>query len=77
MNAEKMFLDNIFGLEKVLRIPLKKINFVSAEEMTKTMNSVDKKITVHLYPMPAIKKAKCLLDYNRWSYHQTEILQID
>lgn len=65
-----MFLDNIFGLEKVLRIPLKKINFVSAEEMTKTMNSVDKKITVHLYPMPAIKKAKCLLDYNRWSYHQ-------
>ena len=70
MNLEKLTFDNIPDLNKVLRVPLERINFVSAEQITETMNSVDKKITVHLYPMPAIKKTKCLLDYNKWSYHQ-------
>ncbi len=71
MNPEKLSFDNISDLKKVMRIPLEKIDFVSAEEIIKTMQSADEKITVHLYPMPTLKRAeKCLLDYAKWSYHQ-------
>ena len=71
MNLEKLSFDNISDLKKVMRIPLEKIDFVSAEQMVKIMNSADEKITVHLYPMPALKRTeKCLLDYAKWSYHQ-------
>ena len=71
MNLEKLKLDNSPDLKKVLRVPLKRINFVSAKQIAKIMNSADKKITARLYPMSTLKRAeKCLLDYNKWSYRQ-------
>lgn len=71
MNPEKLFFDNISDLKKVMRVPLEKIDFVSAEQIANIMSSANKKITIHLYPMPTLKRAeKCLLDYGKWSYHQ-------
>jgi hypothetical protein len=71
MNLENFSLQSICDLTRILRVPLEKIEFVYAQEIIDILNSTDKKVTVHLYPLKFSKQKKeCLLDYDKWSYHQ-------
>lgn len=72
MDLNKISLSRPWDLEYILRRPLDAISFLSPEEIVRAMESTAQKITVHLYPVgpPSRRKQKCLLDYNRWSYHQ-------
>lgn len=71
MNLENFSLKNIYDLTRILRVPHEKIEFVHAQEIIDIMDSTDKKIAVHLYPLRFSKPRKeRLLDYDKWGYHQ-------
>ena len=72
MDLHKIRLSNPQDLEYVLRRPLDAVNFLGPKDIFGTMKNCAQKITVHLYPvsLPSRRKQKCLLDYNKWNYHQ-------
>ncbi len=71
MNLENFSLQNIYDLTRILRVPREKIEFAHPQEIIDIMNSTDKKIAVHLYPLGFSKpKKERLLDYDKWGYHQ-------
>ncbi|MEW6294788.1 MAG: hypothetical protein AB1467_00640 [Candidatus Diapherotrites archaeon] len=71
MNLENFSLKNIYDLTRILRVPREKIEFVYPQQIIDIMNSTDKKVAVHLYPLKFSKpKKERLLDYDKWGYHQ-------
>ena len=68
---KKYNFESISEVMKILRKPREKIEFVSPKEMIDLIKKTPKSLTIHLYPTGYWnKKEKCLLDLNRWSYHQ-------
>jgi len=61
--------ESITNLKRILRKPLEKLKYIFPSELEKMIN--DKIVTIHLYPFAYThRKEKCLLDLQRWSYHQ-------
>ena len=71
MDINKLNFENIGDLKKVLRMPKDSLKYICPSEFKDLIKDVDKIITVHLYPFSyGYRKEKCLLDLQRWSYHQ-------
>ncbi len=70
-SLNKLNFEGIRDLKKVLRMPKSEMKYISPTEFKEIIRDVEKIITIHLYPFSYnLRKEKCLLDLQRWSYHQ-------
>jgi hypothetical protein len=71
MEINKLNFESMSDLKKVLKMPKSKIKYISPVEFKEIIKDVKKIVTIHLYPFShKPRKEKCLLDLQRWSYHQ-------
>ena len=67
----KLNFEKIADLKKVLKMPKDKMRYIAPDELAVIIKEIKKIVTVHLYPFSySNKKERCLLDLQRWSYHQ-------
>lgn len=71
MDINKLNFENIADLKRVLKMPIDKLKYISPSELREIIKDIKNIVTVHLYPFSySNRKEKCLLDLQRWSYHQ-------
>lgn len=71
MREVRYNFENIDSIRKILKLKINKLKYISPEEFEKTIHQVSQIVTIHLYPFShRRKKEKCLLDLQRWNYHQ-------